>query len=449
MKKEKVQCKHTVLFLEENKDVEKILEIHKQDRVKSRVLVKNNPERYKYREEVIFENDKNDFHVLTHNKCIRISSNNKMYFTSSNRTVYLYKNKKFWYIENGNKIVRPMTINHLNESKVYKIFLERFPWIKFLKEHQGVLHSLGFNTIIKYKLFGYKECLKYMYKTNLPTAKMYLGYTTTEFKYFQRNSINIDKTNPEFLIKDTQTNYLFKDSIRMAEVLGEKVNCLWTVKRLTQEHDAWAKKITDITMVEADRKLNVKKEYLDFAKWAGYNIITTTKELAYEGNRQSHCVGTYSSQINSGKSAIFHIEGYTAELSFNGWLSLDQFQGFKNKMAPPELRAKVMKQIDKFNDNNKYSKPKPQVYYSNDWFSENLPRHKSFKDTEGWTVEMDYISPKTNEAKTFVKTNCKSERDARIALYDFINENELFHKKEPQPQLAMPLIEIHQAEYAF
>lgn len=449
MKKEKVQSKHTVLFLEENKDVEKILEIHKQDRAKSRVLVKNNPERYNYREEVLFENGPQDFHIVTHIKCIRMSSNNKMYFLSTNRTVYLYKNKKFWFIDNMSKIVRPMTIQYLNESRVYDVFLKRFHWIKFLKEHQGLFNAIAFNTIIKYDLFGYKECLKHMYKTNLPTAKLFLRFSPKEFKHFEKNSINIDKTNPEFLIAETPTFHLFKDSIRMAEILGEKVNCLWTAKRLTQEHDAWARKITEITMVEADRPLNVRQVYLDFAKWSGHHIITTTKELAYEGIKQSHCVGTYSDRINSGQSAIFCIEDKTAQLSFNGFLSLGQFQGFKNEEAPVELRAKIQKQIDLFNIENKYEQPKTNRFYSNEWLSTNLPGHTTFKHPEGWALEFDYFSPESNTPEKFICSGKKTEKDCRQSLYEFMEENDLLPKKEPDANVPVNIAQARYEELAF
>lgn len=434
MKKEKVQSKHTVIHTKENEDIEKILELHKSDRVKSRILIKNDPNRYSYYEEVLFENGPEDFHVISHTKNIKISSNNRMYFVSTNRIVFLYKKKKFWYIDNRTKIIRPMSIMHLTmqvgHERIYKIFLKRFPWIKFLKEHQNKFSTIGFNTIIKYDLFGYKECLKYLYKSNLPTAKLYSEVSPKDFQYYSKNSINIDKTNPEFFDAQSQLSSLFKDSIRMADILGEKVNCLWSVKRLTQEHDAWARKITEITMVESDRPLNIKQVYLDFAQWSGHQIITTTKELAYEGIRRSHCVGSYSNNIDSGSCAIFSIEEYTAQISFNGYMSLTQFNGFKNKQAPNELYSKIQKQVEEYNKLNNYTKPKQIRYRSNDWLGDNLPRHLTFKTAEGWSIEMNYFSLKSNTLEKFILNGKKSEQECRAALYEFMEENELIPKQE-------------------
>ena len=47
--------KTTILKKNINKDVEFLFDLHKKDRTKSRILLKNDPTKYKYDEIVLFE----------------------------------------------------------------------------------------------------------------------------------------------------------------------------------------------------------------------------------------------------------------------------------------------------------------------------------------------------------------------------------------------------------
>ena len=83
----------------------------------------------------------------------------------------------------------------------------------------------------------------------------------------------------------------------------------------------------------------------------------------------SHCVGTYSSQVNSGACAIYRYKNHTLDLRFrkpyvlrtaNGFnltqvskriLEVNQFMGFNNVEAPDELMKEVLEIIGRFNMN--------------------------------------------------------------------------------------------------
>ena len=356
-----------VLFKSINLDLDKVLELVKTDRFKVRVLIKNDPSKYTYTEIILFE-DKNQMTVIDQTKKLNISINNKLYYTIQHKQVYLYKNNKFWYLCTGrNSIIRPLTISNFpfistsytvdnNQPKLeagtaLKVFMEKFSWIRFLLENSVVFSFVSFNTIIKYKLYNYNDLLKYLYKSNLPTAKFMLlnGIDAKKYKGLLKYTTNLNETsNVEFI---NSSSFLFQDTLNMAVILNRKVNCAWSVKRLQHEHDTWAKEITNIVMEESNRDLKIKKEYIKFAEQnPDFKLINTTKELALEGLTQSHCVATYSNAVDKGNCAIFHINGYTAEIKLvNNELRIGQFSGYKNQHVPQKLMTELETRVMNFN----------------------------------------------------------------------------------------------------
>ena len=356
-----------VLFKSINLDLDKVLELVKTDRFKARVLLKNDPSKYTYTEIIVFE-DKNQMTVIDQTKKLNISINNKLYYTIQHKQVYLYKNNKFWYLCTGrNSIIRPLTISNFpfistsytvdnNQPKLeagtaLKVFMEKFSWIRFLLENSVVFSFVPFNTIIKYKLYNYNDLLKYLYKSNLPTAKFMLlnGIDAKKYKGLLKYTTNLNETsNVEFT---NSSSVLFQDTLNMAVILNRKVNCAWSVKRLQHEHDTWAKEITNIVMEESNRDLRIKEEYIKFAEQnPDFKLINTTKELALEGLTQSHCVATYSNAVDNGNCAIFHINGYTAEIKLvDNKLKIGQFSGYKNQHAPQKLITELETRVMNFN----------------------------------------------------------------------------------------------------
>lgn len=356
-----------VLFKSINLDLDKVLELVKTDRFKARVLLKNDPSKYTYSEIIVFE-DKNQITVIDQTKKLNISINNKLYYTIQHKQVYLYKNNKFWYLCTGrNSMIRPLTISNFpfistsytlidnNQPKeagtALKVFMEKFSWIRFLFENSAIFSFVPFNSIIKYKLYNYNDLLKYLYKSNLPTAKFMLANNVDAKKYksLLKYTTNLNETTNELFL--SSSSILFFDTINMATILNRKVNCTWSVKRLQQEHDIWAKEITNIVMEESNRDLKIKEEYIKFAEQnPDFKLINTTKELALEGLTQRHCVATYSNAVDNGSCAIFHINGYTAEIKLvDNKLKIGQFSGYKNEQAPQNLITELEERVLNFN----------------------------------------------------------------------------------------------------
>lgn len=347
------------LYKQENPDFNRVLELHKTDKLKARVLVKNDPGKYNYPEVILFnKEDSQDFSIISQLNTMRISINNKMYFYKDNKTIFTIKKDKFYVVIKKKKssMIRSLTINYLNDRNnvIYEELVKRFSWMRFLMEEKEVFGNIAFTTIVKNKLYNKNDLLRFMYKTNLPVAKLLNEHNINykDFKYMKRSLINIEAINPELLDSTGTWNNdnMLKDSIRMADILGKKINCAWSKKRLKAEHDKWSKEVTAIIMEASNRDLKISDIYKEFADFSKYNIINTTKELTMEGLDQSHCVATYISKVDNGSCAIYHINGYTAQILKNSdGLILYQFKGLRNIEAPTELRSSVISKIVEFN----------------------------------------------------------------------------------------------------
>ena len=91
-------------------------------------------------------------------------------------------------------------------------------------------------------------------------------------------------------------------------------------------------------------------------------MLLTNIDVLGEGMLQNHCVGSYINRINEGKCAIFHIEGFTLEVSNSEsvWLFTNtqksddklfyvQFRGHHNSSPPKHLEDAVNSKIKEFN----------------------------------------------------------------------------------------------------
>ena len=98
----------------------------------------------------------------------------------------------------------------------------------------------------------------------------------------------------------------------------------------------------------------ITKTFLDFSKFSGYEIITTTKGMAYEGKKQNHCVASYVNKVENGSCGIYKVNEYTLEVVwtyFNGKsvLKINQLRGYSNKSAPKYLEDEILAKIITFN----------------------------------------------------------------------------------------------------
>lgn len=141
----------------------------------------------------------------------------------------------------------------------------------------------------------------------------------------------------------------------MAYTLGKKVNCMWSISRLKEEHDLWSKEITQTLLsFEPLVNLTINEIYIKFAEFSGFKLLKTNRDMMHEGLIQKHCVASYISQVNSGNCAIYSVNDFTLQLSVNTYekrkIIINQFKGQYNNPAPIDLINLVKEKLDEFND---------------------------------------------------------------------------------------------------
>jgi hypothetical protein len=151
----------------------------------------------------------------------------------------------------------------------------------------------------------------------------------------------------------------FRDTRKFAAALGKKINCAWSEKRLKLQHDIWAKEVVEIILqFEELRNLNIRQIYHDFADFSGIEMLLTNHDLIAEGRKMSHCVGTYSSEVDAGRSSIYTYGIGTLELGTTvdskdinkTILYIKQFRGYDNKPVPSKDYEFVKNKVNKFNE---------------------------------------------------------------------------------------------------
>jgi len=351
---------------------EKLIEIYKKDRNKARVIFENESSGLFVESSIyVYEYDNKDFRVVHFTNNLSFSKNNIIYRRDKTDYIIIYKHatKSFYLKINGH--FKPLTVltfkNYCYHSDVQKYLLSKFGWIRNALE-LDLTHHITLTTILKKKLFNREKLIKHIFGVNHNVAKVLTEVSVEAhhirylWKKYNHLFYNLDKLTPEFL-----RNHLLQDTCKFAQSFNEKINCAWGEKRFKQFHDELYKKHIDVILeFEPLSLLNVAEVYLDFAKYSGYKILISNHDLIAEGKKQSHCVGTYSPQVNSGTCAIFSIGAYTLDLRFSiPWdrnkelkdkiLHIAQFRGYSNCDAPKELYAEVQEYIDEFNkDVKKY-----------------------------------------------------------------------------------------------
>jgi hypothetical protein len=312
------------------------------------------------------------FNIVLFRKMYGVSKTNRIYNRETRIVNICYKDNKFHIIINNRsgKVIRPLTLNnlqgHFNQfvGDVIKYLKNNFSWIGYLQE-KSILNNVAFNTIIKNKIYSYKKAIKHVYNIPYPIGNKIHQACDSHSTYENQMFGTYFKDNLKYLENITSFNVnwltgknlgMFNDSLRMAKILDKKINCKWCEKRLKLEHDQWSKEMTNILFVEDDRKMTVSKVYKLFAEYSSFEILTTTKEMYYEGTRNSHCVAVYVSKVNSGACGIYRIGDYTLELIRtygDNSLKISQFRGYKNVDAPKDLFNMVIEKLNKFNADTK------------------------------------------------------------------------------------------------
>ena len=354
---------YKVLLREENKYVDHLVSVYKENRYHARVLFMNDSSsNYKIGRLVRFNLPNGDFDIVYFVKSYGISKVDKMYSNESRKFTIRVRGNKF-YLTHGSKI-QQLSINSIHSKIPVNIFEAiineltiDFGWVRFVNEHY-LLHNLTFNTIISKKLYSYRKAITHLFGLPYLVCKVLVGnylnqhYVSSVYniQYYKEHMVNIGnlhKTLP------TYDYVMFYDTLKMAKTLNYKVNCSWSPKRLKLEHDKWSRELTNIVYVHGDREINVNSKFIEFANFSGFELIRTTKELAYEGIKNNHCVASYLSQIESGISGIYRVGDYTLELRDgifdSGVLELVQFKGYNNSSVPDEYVTMVSSKLKSFN----------------------------------------------------------------------------------------------------
>lgn len=371
---------HEVIYENNSSKVEHLFKLYKKDKHISRVVYMNDPVGYENFKLVLFKEENGNFQFVYFRKKFGISISNRIYSSEKRLITITYKEGKFWLIDNSGryKSIRPLTMNFLNscfpttqlgmgESKECELILDilkdRFTWLRFMREHK-VMGNIAFNTIIKNKLYNLKKALQFEYKVPRPIAKLMHSsedhWLKHYFKYYLPYIKNIESLKPEWIESKGINSQigLLRDTLKMAKILDKKVNCSWSIKRLRLEHDNFTKLINDIIFIGSDRQMKIKPIYSRFQEHSKFQMIKTTKEIALEGKKQNHCVGTYVNKVESGNCGIYRINGFTLELNVRydkktnkPLLTIGQLRGYANCNPPEELSNMISEKVKEFNFN--------------------------------------------------------------------------------------------------
>tara|TARA_Y100001937_G_C7131880_1_gene337932 strand:+ start:2524 stop:3693 length:1170 start_codon:yes stop_codon:yes gene_type:complete len=356
---------HVILGEHYSSKVKKLHELYEADKFKARVYFMNERHDFNNSRLVFFMKKNGDFDIVNFVKTYGISKTNRMY-SREKRTFQLKFSKNKFTLIHLNRVSAPTISNIANKSigftetydlptDIFGIIGDRFAWVRFISENYS-LHNISLNTFINKKLFTLKKALKHALKCPYPVAKMLNESKANHngisyLKYYMDYISNVESLKPSWVNEKFD---LFYDSLKMAKIVDKKVNASWSDRRLKEEHDKWSKIINDVMFIDCDRKLLITQVFKDFTKFSKYKMITTTKRLAEEGLTMNHCVGSYVSTIESGRSAIYVLPGHTFEVTkkwHNGkeLLQLGQIVTYGNGKPNEAIKKEVIEAIENFN----------------------------------------------------------------------------------------------------
>ena len=387
-----VKAKYTLLYETKNPSISKLYETYEKNPKLARVVYmtnKGNINDYTYTRMVLFEYGPKNFEVCIFRVSVGMSKTNKIYRSQKLLSRITCKDNKSWHISNrsvhhltwgevSSYISTELTNRGLDtkiheESLVYQAFRARFEWIDVIRV--SGFDALSFNTIIAKKLTSLNAIYRHIYKVpakvgkEIERSRLFQGVNITKKWCLIKDLLH----NPMNIRVEMLDSEYFEDTCKMADMLGKKVNTSWSLRRLKEEHDAWALEITNYLFEgQEERPLKIRSEYKSFAELSGYELLLTNKDLVREGQRMKHCVANYSNNVDSGSCAIYHINGYTLELRLEDnkgsdiWqekhkqkismsfdigdriLKIQQFKGYKNVNAPEALFNEVVDKIIAF-----------------------------------------------------------------------------------------------------
>ena len=352
---------HKLINEKKSNKIDNLFKLYAKDKYVARVIYMNDNSNYEHFRTILFTKENGDFTIVVFRKKYGISKTNVMYNHEKRIVEVIYKGGKFYLVDNTTKVrsgITTLTLrtlaNACSRVSIYQnnytwlydtitsVLENRFSWIRFLKE-TDLCNNVAFNTIISNKIYNQKKALTHEYKTTEPVAKLLHKLLHSHDSHAHNLVKAIEGYMPyikniESLQEDWFMNKnigIFHDTLKMGKILNKQVNASWTARRLKEEHDKWAKIISDIVFIDGNRDMNINKIYKDFSEHSGYELITTTRDMAYEGKRQNHCVATYVNRVEDGTCAIITTKEYTVELRTKYFgvtrvISISQVKGYGN-----------------------------------------------------------------------------------------------------------------------
>jgi hypothetical protein len=132
---------------------------------------------------------------------------------------------------------------------------------------------------------------------------------------------------------------LITDVLDQLELLGHKINLLWSYKRLNEEHNKWSAELLSYEIDDmADEQASPYRFFEFFKDFEDEytSIVDTTKKAFTEGKIMKHCFYTsYWSKVKNGRYLTYH----TTYGGIDGTLSIIETFGVNNPVIFTALEA--------------------------------------------------------------------------------------------------------------
>ena len=375
----KVKPEWELLYEQNNLKINRLIELYKENPYHARIIFKQgNKHDFQHSRVIAYTFENGDINIVQFIHSFGISVTNKLYQSERNLGAIIYKketNKWYSKTKSGIKLLNYNLITAfisnscsyyttIDTGSIREYIFKLLPWLRNLEEDKyHVSHDVAFNTIISKKLFNLKSIYRHIFGVPYPVAEMMLKELVKTGNWSPQHFVKAWKEmkkvllNIENLKREMFSNHLFMDACKMAGTVNKKVNCSWGLNRFKEEHDVWAKEISNVLLLnQKNTKMNIFHIYEDFSKYSGFELLRTNFDMVHDGLMMNHCVATYIDRVDRGDCAIYKVDGYTMELNFEyghtnykQTLKLNQIKGYKNASAPIELFERVKTVLNNFN----------------------------------------------------------------------------------------------------